>query len=118
LTVLASGDRSHIPPASRLIYDTLSGELNRVKQSNLPVGRMEQTFADDQAHVKKIVDDTDRRLNILFDGLNNETVPESAIAQMNNITKGELDGDESGLIISDNGTGYERRTGYACRAFD
>lgn len=40
--------------------------------------------------MKKIIDDTDRRLNILFDGLNNETVPPTAVGQMNNIAKGEL----------------------------
>ncbi|ORX35923.1 hypothetical protein BD324DRAFT_629551 [Kockovaella imperatae] len=70
-----AGDRSHIPAKSRAIYETLSAELTRVKQSNLP------------AHVKRIVDDTDRRLNILFDGLNNETVPDQAISQMTEISK-------------------------------
>jgi protein transport protein SEC31 len=38
----------------------------------------------------KIVDDTERRLNILFDGLNNETVPATALGQMKNITNGEF----------------------------
>ena len=42
-----------------------------------------------QAHLKRIVDDTERRLNILFDGLNNETVPKQAIDQMDGISKGE-----------------------------
>jgi len=33
----AAGDRSHIPDSSRGVYETLNGELNRVKQTNLPV---------------------------------------------------------------------------------
>lgn len=47
------------------------------------------TRAEQQVHLKKIIDDTERRLNILFDGLNNETVPKDAVNQMNNIAKGE-----------------------------
>nr|KIR47276.1 protein transporter SEC31 [Cryptococcus bacillisporus CA1280] len=69
------GDRSHIPEASKPIYEILSGELTRVKQSSIP------------PHVKRIVDDTERRLNILFDGLNNETVPKQAVDMMNDISK-------------------------------
>lgn len=34
------------------------------------------------------MEDTERRLNILFDGLNNETVPKTALDQMSKITKG------------------------------
>lgn len=33
----AAGDRSHIPEASKPIYEILSGELTKVKQSNIPV---------------------------------------------------------------------------------
>jgi protein transport protein SEC31 len=33
------------------------------------------------------VDDTERRLNILFDGLNNDTVPKHALDQMSQIAK-------------------------------
>lgn len=33
----APGDRSHIPEASKAIYEILSGELTRVKQSSIPV---------------------------------------------------------------------------------
>ena len=51
--------------------------MTRVKQSNLP------------AHLKRIVDDTDRRLNILFDGLNDESVPDHAVDQMLEISKGQ-----------------------------
>ncbi|WVR04848.1 hypothetical protein IAU60_001860 [Kwoniella sp. DSM 27419] len=70
-----AGDRSHIPAGSRAVYESLSNELNRVKQANLP------------PQTKKVVDDTERRLNILFDGLNNETVPQPAINLVNEITK-------------------------------
>ena len=49
-----------------------------------------RSLNDNQAHLKRIIDDTERRLNILFDGLNNETVPKSAIDQMNQIAKGEF----------------------------
>jgi hypothetical protein len=37
------------------------------------------------------VDDTERRLNILFDGLNNETVPKQAVDKMHEIARGEFD---------------------------
>ncbi|GFZ51615.1 Protein transport protein sec31 [Saitozyma sp. JCM 24511] len=70
-----AGDRSHIPADSRPIFESLSGELTRVKQSNLP------------PHLKRIVDDTERRLNILFDGLNNETVPKEGLDKMHAISK-------------------------------
>jgi len=46
-----------------------------VKQLNLP------------PNLKRIVEDTERRLNILFDGLNNETVPKDAVGKMNQIAK-------------------------------
>lgn len=49
---------------------------------------MRQPTDRSQVHVKKIVDDTERRLNILFDGLNNDTVPNFAVDQMQNISKG------------------------------
>ncbi|WWC68183.1 uncharacterized protein I206_102106 [Kwoniella pini CBS 10737] len=70
-----AGDRSHIPPSSKPIFETLSNELHAVKQKNFP------------PNVKKVVEDTERRLNILFDGLNNETVPKQAIDQLSNISK-------------------------------
>jgi hypothetical protein len=50
---------------------------------------MRQPTDRSQVHVKKIVDDTERRLNILFDGLNNDTVPKVAVDQMQNISKGK-----------------------------
>ena len=62
--------------------------MTRVKNANLPVSPSCVLAAHAQAHLKRIVDDTERRLNILFDGLNNETVPKHAIDQMNQISKG------------------------------
>jgi hypothetical protein len=50
---------------------------------------MRQPTDRSQVHVKKIVDDTERRLSILFDGLNNDTVPKVAADQMQNISKGK-----------------------------
>ncbi|BGP12140.1 hypothetical protein JCM10213_004705 [Rhodosporidiobolus nylandii] len=58
------GDRSHIPPQYRPIFETLTGELNRLRQVTPP----------QQA---KIVTDTEKRLNVLFDMLNNETISEN-----------------------------------------
>jgi len=55
----APGDRSHIPDASRLIYEILDADLQRVK-------------ARAPAQYKQHVADTEKRLNILFDHLNNE----------------------------------------------
>ncbi|KAJ9290220.1 hypothetical protein DTO027B5_1380 [Paecilomyces variotii] len=53
------GDRSHIPANALPIYEILSGEMQRVKS------RAPSSF-------KAQVEDAERRLNILFDHLNNE----------------------------------------------
>ncbi|KAL8781277.1 MAG: hypothetical protein Q9194_000472 [Teloschistes cf. exilis] len=53
------GDRSHIPLQSRPIFDLLSSDMQRVK-------------ARAPANFQKQVIDTEKRLNILFDHLNNE----------------------------------------------
>ncbi|KAJ4356303.1 protein transport protein S31 [Didymosphaeria variabile] len=54
-----AGDRSHIPDASRPIYEILNADMQRVK-------------AKAPANFKAHVADTEKRLNILFDHLNNE----------------------------------------------
>ncbi|PGH23518.1 protein transporter SEC31 [Polytolypa hystricis UAMH7299] len=54
-----SGDRSHIPDQARPIYELLSADMQRIK-SRAP------------SSYKAQVNDTERRLNILFDHLNNE----------------------------------------------
>lgn len=60
---LASGDRSHIPADAMPIFEILSADMQRVK------GRAPPSF-------KAQVDDAERRLNILFDHLNNEDLLE------------------------------------------
>ena len=55
----AKGDRAHLPPAAQPIYIILSSEIARVK-------------ARAPASFKPQVDDTEKRLNLLFDHLNNE----------------------------------------------
>ncbi|KAK2873702.1 hypothetical protein FQN49_002141 [Arthroderma sp. PD_2] len=54
-----AGDRSHIPDNARPIFDILSADMQRVKS------RAPSTF-------KAQVNDTERRLNMLFEHLNNE----------------------------------------------
>ena len=56
---LAPGDRSHIPADARVIYNYLNEDMQRVK-------------AKAPASYKLQVNDTEKRLNILFDHLNNE----------------------------------------------
>ncbi|WAQ83462.1 hypothetical protein PtA15_3A833 [Puccinia triticina] len=68
------GDRSHIPEASKPIYVSLQRLMIQMKQG-LP------------ANQKKLVDDTERRLNVLFDALNCETVPASVIDELSDIVK-------------------------------
>ncbi|KAI9697217.1 MAG: protein transport protein S31 [Candelina mexicana] len=53
------GDRSHIPANAEPIYEILNGDMQRVKS------RAPTSF-------KAQVDNTEKRLNILFDHLNNE----------------------------------------------
>jgi len=69
----APGDRSHIPDASRPIYEILDADLQRVK-------------AKAPAQYKQHVADTEKRLNILFDHLNNEDLLKpDTIQQMNEL---------------------------------
>lgn len=44
-----------------------------------------------QPNQKKLVDDTERRLNTLFDALNCETLPPSVIDELLEIVKGTFD---------------------------
>ncbi|GAA5991405.1 hypothetical protein JCM10908_003297 [Rhodotorula pacifica] len=63
------GDRSHIPATSRPIFDTLSAELTKLRQTTPP-------------QQVKIVNDTEKRLNILFDMLNCETLSEASTKRL------------------------------------
>lgn len=58
---VAAGDRSHIPPQSQPIFEILYAEMQRIK-ARAPVSFKPQVL------------DTEKRLNILFDHLNNEEV--------------------------------------------
>ncbi|MBW0503140.1 hypothetical protein O181_042855 [Austropuccinia psidii MF-1] len=73
-TKYPAGDRSHIPEVSKPIYISLQRLMNQMKQGLPP-------------NQKKLVDDTERRLNVLFDGLNCETVPSSIIEELLEIVK-------------------------------
>ncbi|CAD6913139.1 unnamed protein product [Tilletia controversa] len=60
------GDRSHIPDSQKLIFEILSREFSRVRQTTPPAQ-------------KRMVDETERKLNLLFDGLNCGTIDPKAI---------------------------------------
>ncbi|GAA5940398.1 hypothetical protein JCM1841_004304 [Sporobolomyces salmonicolor] len=68
------GDRSHIPPKDKPIFEILSTELRRLRQTTPP----------QQA---KMINDTEKRLNILFDMLNCETLSEASTATVLEICK-------------------------------
>ncbi|TIB81194.1 WD40 repeat-like protein [Wallemia mellicola] len=66
------GDRSHIPPADRIIFESLSREIEKAKSRSMA-----------QPQTKRMVDDTQNRLNALFDSLNAQTVESQAV--LNNL---------------------------------
>jgi protein transport protein SEC31 len=55
----AAGDRSHIPPTSMPVFEILNNEMQRIK-SRAP------------ANYRAQVVDTEKRIGILFDHLNNQ----------------------------------------------
>ncbi|EGO03497.1 hypothetical protein SERLA73DRAFT_165175 [Serpula lacrymans var. lacrymans S7.3] len=63
------GDRSHIPAASMPIFDVVSEQLTRLKQTIPP-------------QQKRIADDLERRINPLFDALNCETLSKPVVDQL------------------------------------
>ncbi|GAM87770.1 hypothetical protein ANO11243_057980 [Dothideomycetidae sp. 11243] len=69
------GDRSHIPPEAQSIFEILSADMARVK-SKAPA-----TYAPQ-------VNDTEKRLNILFDHLNNgDLLKPDTVQQMDEISR-------------------------------
>jgi protein transport protein SEC31 len=87
----ASGDRSHIPDSSRHIYEVLEADMQRVK-------------AKAPSQYKQHVADTEKRLNILFDHLNNEDLLKpDTIQQMNELATNlqNRQYDEAVAIFSD-----------------
>ncbi|OAL49964.1 WD40 repeat-like protein [Pyrenochaeta sp. DS3sAY3a] len=86
-----SGDRSHIPHASRPIYEILDADMQRVK-------------AKAPAQYKQHVADTEKRLNILFDHLNNEDLLKPDTIQLMNELASNIQGrqyDQALAIFSD-----------------
>ncbi|KAF2200524.1 hypothetical protein GQ43DRAFT_441491 [Delitschia confertaspora ATCC 74209] len=70
-----AGDRSHIPDSARPIYDILNADMQRVKARAPP-------------QFKRHVVDTENRLNILFDHLNNEELLKpDTIQEMNELAQ-------------------------------
>ncbi|GAA5923806.1 uncharacterized protein JCM15063_003772 [Sporobolomyces koalae] len=68
------GDRTHIPVANRPIFDILSVELRRLRQTTPP----------QQA---KMINETEKRLNMLFDLINSEILSPSSTEQVLEICK-------------------------------
>ncbi|KDQ10528.1 hypothetical protein BOTBODRAFT_36224 [Botryobasidium botryosum FD-172 SS1] len=68
------GDRSHIPDSDKFIFGILSNSLNRMKQTAPP------------QHAR-MVEDTERRLNMLFDLLNCETLPAPIVEQLGQLAR-------------------------------
>ncbi|KAF9386751.1 protein transport protein S31 [Mortierella sp. AD011] len=63
------GDRTHIPAGQKLIYTVLASELALARQYATPAA-------------KRPLDDAEKKLNVLFDMLNNEEVSPSVVEQM------------------------------------
>ncbi|CAH7678466.1 hypothetical protein BY996DRAFT_4633921 [Phakopsora pachyrhizi] len=70
------GDRSHIPEGSKQIYTSLQHLMNQMRKA-LSV----------YPNQRKMVDDTERRLNVLFDALNCEIVPPAVVEELKDIVK-------------------------------
>ncbi|KAF8928264.1 protein transport protein S31 [Dissophora ornata] len=64
-----AGDRTHIPAGHRLIYNVLASELALARQYATPAA-------------KRPLDDAEKKLNVLFDMLNNEEVSQPVVDQM------------------------------------
>lgn len=63
------GDRTHIPDYAIPVFSTLSGQLDRLKQTA-------------PANQKRLLEDLERRINPLFDALNCETLPRPIVDQL------------------------------------
>ncbi|KAG0245349.1 protein transport protein S31 [Mortierella sp. GBA43] len=64
-----AGDRTHIPAGHKLIYTVLASELAFARQHAQPAA-------------KRPLDDAEKKLNVLFDMLNNEEVSGPVVDQM------------------------------------
>ncbi|KAK4049617.1 protein transport protein S31 [Microbotryomycetes sp. JL221] len=70
------GDRSHIPAASKPIVNTLTAQLDALK--SLPPGPPQQM---------KMIQDTEKRINVLFDMLNCETLTPASTNRLLEVCK-------------------------------
>ncbi|CAE6335144.1 unnamed protein product [Rhizoctonia solani] len=68
------GDREHIPDSDKVLFQVLSEHLGRLRQNTPP-------------QQKRMVDDIERRLNVLFDPLNCETLSSPVIEQLITLTQ-------------------------------
>ncbi|KAI4843430.1 hypothetical protein E4T44_06740 [Aureobasidium sp. EXF-8845] len=85
------GDRTHIPSNAQPVYEILSADMARVKS------RAPASFAAQ-------VNDAEKRLNILFDHLNNETLVKSdtiaMLVEIANAVQGR-DFDRAGVVLTE-----------------
>ncbi|KAG8955500.1 protein transport protein S31 [Tulasnella sp. 419] len=79
------GDRSHIPDSVRPAYNVLLDALARLKQTTPP-------------QQKRMADDTERRINALFDALNCETLSQGVQDQLLALTAAMARGDQQGAL--------------------
>ncbi|CCO35857.1 Protein transport protein sec31 [Rhizoctonia solani AG-1 IB] len=68
------GDREHIPDSDKVLFQVLSEHLGRLRQNTPP-------------QQKRVVDDIERRLNVLFDALNCKTLSSPVIEQLITLTQ-------------------------------
>lgn len=68
------GDRSHIPEHLRPVYAIIGEHLHHLKQTTPP-------------QQKRVVDDIEKRLNLLFDALNCDTLPQTITDPLTEITR-------------------------------
>jgi hypothetical protein len=87
----APGDRTHIPSNATPVYEILSADMARVKS------RAPASFAAQ-------VNDAEKRLNILFDHLNNETLVKpdtiAMLVDISNALQGR-DFDRAGVVLTE-----------------
>ncbi|KAI9262294.1 hypothetical protein BDA99DRAFT_72356 [Phascolomyces articulosus] len=70
-------DRSHIPTEQRPIHQILSAELAQARQRSPPAQ-------------KRMLDDTERRLNTLFEELNNSEISDGVVQPMLQLVQGKM----------------------------
>ncbi|KAI8909273.1 hypothetical protein DFJ77DRAFT_433416 [Powellomyces hirtus] len=75
------GDRSHIPAAHKPIYDGLQKYMAILKSMSTAVKTLSQP------QQKRIYDDSEKRISVLYDQLNAEEVPADVVAQMLELVK-------------------------------